>query len=285
MSGRLSGTEAKGGGSLLMPNTKDLKIEAKMRLLVYGKSGIGKTWGALTFPRPLFLDFDGGIKVVKHPEFVAQHGQVDVEYEQFVEKNLVRGIAQTANAFDDATRWIESQLKPGNRDKFDTIVLDSATTALTYGRNKALIVLQQLKISHTHQLGMQHGLLPMRIQDWGAQRSMIEQFIDVLLATDKRIVVICHEKEVTNDDGDLIEIRPLLTGKSDEEVPLKFDEVYNIQIRRKGPKWERYLVTEPDGVRKVKSRLGIANGTAWDYESLAKQFEQIGSDTTQTKEK
>ena len=49
-----------------MPNTKDLTFDAlKLKVLVYGESGTGKTLFAGTFPKPLFFDFDGGMLTLR----------------------------------------------------------------------------------------------------------------------------------------------------------------------------------------------------------------------------
>ena len=43
-------------------NTKDISIEdLRLKVLVYGKSGTGKTTFACSFPKPYVFDFDNGM--------------------------------------------------------------------------------------------------------------------------------------------------------------------------------------------------------------------------------
>ena len=45
-----------------MLNAKDISIEnLKLKILVYGKSGTGKTSFACCFPKPYIADFDNGM--------------------------------------------------------------------------------------------------------------------------------------------------------------------------------------------------------------------------------
>src|ERR1041385_3369247 len=73
---------------------------------------IGKTWGGLTAPRPVFFDFDRGVATARNPDFVKEYGLRWVFYETFEEKNLRKGIPFTANAFDDACRFFDAWMSP-----------------------------------------------------------------------------------------------------------------------------------------------------------------------------
>ena len=75
-----------------MPNTRDWVPGDKIQALVYGKSGVGKTFGALSFPRPVVMDFDKGIATARNPVFVEKYGIRDIEYEQFAEKKYRPGL-------------------------------------------------------------------------------------------------------------------------------------------------------------------------------------------------
>lgn len=87
------------------PHQLSLEKE-KLRLLIYGSPGTGKTVCSLTFPRPLVIDTDAG---------------------------LISGaiMGQEATAFEP-TGWRDLEAMyfwaKERRDKFDTIVFDSITT-------------------------------------------------------------------------------------------------------------------------------------------------------------
>lgn len=252
-----------------MPNLSDWKPGELYQVLIYGRSGTGKTAGAGTFPRPVIMDFDHGIATLRNPEVIKALGYHDVVYEQFSEKRMTKGGVVTAhNAFDDAFYFFEKMMKPDMRDTFDTWVVDSGTTMAEFAANKAIILLGQQKLSQTHANALTSGLVTPKKQDFGAERSLVEQFVRMVKDAGKHFVFICHEKEIYDKEGNLKDVVPLLTGKSVEEVPLMFDEVYNLQVRRKGIDWVRQLLTHSDGTRMAKTRYGISDFTSWSWDAL-----------------
>lgn len=265
-----------------MPWAQDWQPGSLVQVLVYGKAKVGKTFGAYTFPRPVVIDLDRGMAVASNPDFLKKYGKRPIFYEHFLERDVKGGVPQTHNAFDDVCKFFDEWMKPAGKwtsrvdgktydvgkNQFDTWIIDSGTTLGEVAQNKAVILHGQLNISKTHEQAKKVGLIIPKIQDYGSERSLIEQFADMVLASGKNVVFICHEKEVTNDEGTVLSIEPLLTGKSSEVVPLKFDEVYNLRVKRQGTEFVRYLQTAADGLRKVGSRYGIPNETAWDYDAL-----------------
>lgn len=260
-------------------NTSDWQMGDKVKALVIGPYKGGKTFGALTFPRPNVMDFDKGIAVVRNPDFVAKHGLKSIEYEQFSEKSVdQRGVAKSHNALDDACRYFDKWMQPANRDKFDTWVIDSATTLTEAAATKAMILLGKPGLgvtSKTHEAALNSGLVIPKVQDYGAERSMVEQFIEMVRDADKHVVVLCHEQEKLDDAGNLTSMIPMLTGKSAQIVPLKFDEVWFLRIKREGTGFKRYLQTNADGVRKCGSRLGIPDGTPWEWGAISAELDKI----------
>lgn len=273
-----------------MPYTYEWKPSDPIQLLVWGLSKVGKTWGALTFPRPVVYDFDRGIATALNREFVKRYGHPPIFYEQFIERGVSKnGIVSAHNAFDDACRFFDECMKPAgrwkspstgqtydvNRDMFDTIILDSGTTLSEVAQHKAVIVLGTLKLSKTFESAMKHGVVAPKVQDYGSERSLVEQFVDMVRSSGKNVVLICHEKELTTDEGVLVGRVPLLTGKSAELIPLKFDEVYRLSVRKHGLDTIRTLQTQPDGINKVGTRFGLPDGTEWNYSSIRTALDAI----------
>jgi phage nucleotide-binding protein len=50
----------------LIKKPNELVIQSKIKALIYGQAGMGKTTLALSAPRPLLLDFDGGVNRVNY---------------------------------------------------------------------------------------------------------------------------------------------------------------------------------------------------------------------------
>jgi hypothetical protein len=251
-------------------------------VLPYGHFRVGKTFGAATFPRPCFLDFDRGLATLHNPEFLRQYGLVKFQSRSFWERDYSGPVVQTHNAYDDACKFFDEMMAVGKRDSFDTWVVDSCTTLSEYSQHKGAILLGTKDYgerSNSHKLAMKFKFMVPVIQDFGAERSLVEQFVDMVLSSGKHCVFICHEKEIRDKQGAMVAIAPMLTGQSAEAVPLRIDEVYNIQASKGETHynkdthiitqdWLRVCQTTPDGLRRVGSRNGVPDGIPWNYQSV-----------------
>lgn len=284
-----------------MPNISDYVLSERLRLLVYGKSKSGKTWGAGTFPRPNFIDMDKGVSTVISPAWLAAHAnKSDIMYEQFPERGTTtRGVYSQVNGFDDACKYFDACMNPKGAkwtstsngkvydvhpDMFDTWVLDSGTTLAEAATRKGIIILGQgtKPLSMTHKNALASGLITLRQQDFGAERSMTEQFIDMLLQANKHVVVIAHERENYSESGNLERVVPLFTGQSTERIPLKFDEVYNLRAQKEGVNLSRKLQTVDDGIRLAGTRgLGMPDKTAWNFAAIVAALKSRPTTSTQ----
>lgn len=276
-----------------MPTLGQGQLGKYVKILGYSLSGIGKTFGAGGWPRPNFMDFDGGIGTLSNPDFIKKYGRrPDIMYEVFKERSKNnRGVPTAANAFDDACRYFDACMKPSavwtshngtkmevGRDRFDTWVVDTGTSLSAAALTKAIILLSgsfQGVTSGTQSQALTHGLVFPKIQDYGSERSLVEQFIAMLYDTDKHFLFLCHEKEITDKAGDPIARVPLLTGKGVEAVSALFDEVWNIRAKKVGPDTVRYCQTRTDGVRSAKSRAGYPNEMPWEYDAILKEHEKL----------
>ena len=259
-----------------MPSILDWEPGKLVQALVFGRYKTGKTWGALTFPRPNVMDFDRGIATARNPEFVKKHGlKTDLIFEQFTDKFDKRGVPTTHDAFDAACVYFDKWMGVGYRDKFDTWVVDSGTTLSRASKYKAIILLggsdavaQFGQKSGTHAAAKKHGLIIPKVQDYGAERSMMEQFVGMVCDSGKHVLFLCHMKELSDKAGNLTDIVPLLTGQSVEVVPIMFDEVWITRTKPVGMEREYYLQTKPDGLRNCGSRYGLPEGTAFEWNAI-----------------
>lgn len=261
-----------------MPRTRDWIPGNLVQVLAFGRYKVGKTWGALTFPRPNVMDFDRGIATARNPNFVKQHGMRDIIYEQFTDKVGRGGIPLTHDAFDGACRYFDEWMAPAKRDQFDTWVVDSGTTLSNCAMHKAVILLGGSKLSiksETHKEAKAYGVVIPRIQDYGAERSMMEQFVFMVRDSGKHVVMICHEKDLTNKQGDTIATVPLLTGRSIESIPIMFDEVWNIRAKPEGTGRKFYIQTMPDGLRNLGSRYGVPDGIKFEWDTINQALNTI----------
>lgn len=265
-----------------MPSTADLIIDDKIKVLVFGEFKSGKTWGALTFPRPNVIDFDHGIRTLLNPEFVKKYGVKQIQYFQPTRNLDGQGVPKDYNAFDAACKYFDDWMTPTKHDQFDTWVIDSATTLIDAGTDKAIMLLGSSSFkgggSNTYSEAKQTGLVIPKLQDYGAERSMTEQFVRMLLDSDKHVVLICHERTKTDASGATDAVGPLLTGKSQQDIPIMFDEVYRLVTMPVGIETKRTLKTLPYGHVKCGSRLGVPTDTEWAFENLSKIMAAIRAD-------
>lgn len=262
-----------------MPTLANKQIHQTVQAVVYGPPKVGKTFGAGTFPRPNFLDFDGGIGTLASPDFIRKHGwHPDLLYEDFKErKRDKRGIPIDHNILDDASRYFDKYMTPALRDTFDTWVIDTGTFLAEAAMNKAIVLLGSKQFtgitSNTHKLALEYGLIVPKIQDYGSERSMTEQFVEMVKDSGKHVLFICHERMEIDDEGRTTAVTPLLTGKSVQKINAMFDDVWRIETKKEAvngkPVMKRILRTETDGIRMAGSRLGIPSGTEWNWEAIS----------------
>ena len=278
-----------------MPTISEWARSSKFQCLVYGKFKIGKTAGAATFPRPNFIDFDGGIATIASAWWKKKF-DIDpsgFQYQQFKERSVSNlGIPLGHNAFDDACRYFDLWMKADKRDQFDTWVIDSGTTLTEAAATKAIILLGgkdfgSKPLSLTHAQAQKTGLVVPKMQDFGAERSLVEQFIDMVRDSGKHFVLIAHEKELSDDNGTPTAVVPMFTGQSVERIPLKFDEVYriikdNTIVPGTATVADRRVIqTVPSGLVRCGSRNGVPDRTEWTWNAIQTALE--ANHTTDTK--
>lgn len=229
-----------------------------IQAVVMAEPGVGKTVLACTFPRPNVMDFDGKVMVMRNPEVVRKYGLRSVEYESFTEKGRnSMGFVITPNAIDDASRYFDKWMKPGKRELFDTWVIDSGTALSEVARNKALYLLGAANRSKTFAKAQLAGAAVMEQADWGAERSIVEQFIRMVKESGKNVIVNVHIKEITGEGGIVIQRVPLFTGQSTKVIPSMFKDVWLYKNQGVGQTFKRILTSTPDGIDIIRSELGI----------------------------
>lgn len=212
-----------------MPNAKDLSLkDVSLNILAYGESGQGKTVFAGTFPKPYFFDLDDGM--------LSLQGR-DVEYDTF--QNVERNGVVVESAFKAFMKQLRSLEKSC---PFETVVIDSITMLQYY-------TMQEIMASEHRD--------HMEIQDWGALHNYTK---DVLMRLKNlkgcHKIVVAHEQGNTDSDGRVTSVGPLLYGKMAGQIPLYFDEIYRVRVRRMGEDVNYRIETRAGPINVAKSRLG-----------------------------
>lgn len=239
--------------------------------LIFGAYGAGKTGSLASWPRPRILDFDGrAITLLSRLNPVYDWQANIVKFKENVINSM--GVIKDDGhfAFDDACRAVDRWASKNERDKWDTLAVDTGTTLADLANGKAIILNKKMGLSETYAKAVQYNVTIPRIQDYGSERSLMEQFVRMCVNEfpDKNFLFLCHEKEVSSESGSVTAITPLLTGRGAVAIPTMFGEVWNLRVEGAGDFAKRYLQTQRDGIRGCRSDLGLPNKTAPDYPSI-----------------
>ena len=199
-------------------NAQDIKVEGlKLKVLVYGKSGTGKTTFACTFPKPYIFDWDNGM--------LSQRGK-DV-------------------AFDTYNNWQAFEFKLQELERscpYETLVIDSVTTMQEYLMQSILQLNKRVEPT---------------LHEWGRLVNGLQALFMRLTKMAHHIVFIAHEQIIQDEITSEVLVMPLIVGKKlPGQIPLWFDEVYRSQVSRsKEGKPVYQLLTTADIKYSAKSRL------------------------------
>ena len=169
--------------------------EKKIRMLLAGPPGIGKSTLAMSAPAPLLIDTDGGFDRV---EFMYRKDRlVATSYQEIL---------------DD--------LQPANLKDYQTLVIDTAGKMQAY--------MSAWAIAQNAKNGQRGGALSQR--GYGAIKREFNRLIDYMFVTlQKNIIVICHSVEEKEDD--VVKQRVKLEGgfKNDVWEPMDLGGFIEIQ--------------------------------------------------------
>lgn len=191
----------------------------RVRMLVYGESGSGKTRFAATWPACVFADADDGMASVDNP-------------------NVYR---IPINSWDDLVQTYEYLKRPGH--PFKTIVLDS------------LNELQKLAlgsiIAEYTAIHRSYGDLP-GLSDYGKLMDMFDKQMRDFKSLYMNVIFIC---QVAARDSDIEQIKPQLIGKNTaREMVRMVDEVAFLAKGEGGDKRSRMMTFDSlDYVTKDRS--------------------------------
>ena len=171
--------------SLIKKGTQ-LKQDIKLKGLIYGTPGTGKTTLALSAPKPLLFDFDKGF-----------HRAHDIT----IDNDVVEIIA----GYETILRG----LKEEDLSNYSTIVID------TFGR--LIESIQDWIIKNDPRMKSN------KIQMYGKVKEEFVNFLKVLQEKDKSVVFVAHEKE--DKSGDITVKRIDVVGSSGNELMKYLDFV------------------------------------------------------------
>lgn len=210
--------------ALTIQNAKDINAEnTRLRVLVYGQAGTGKTTLGSTFPRPCFISTDDGLLSIR--------GR-DVKYIE---------IPKSTSWFVDVRDAVS---KAGDHPEVDSIIIDSMTGVAEAAMEfvKAINKNTGKKTSY---------------DDWEGFANTIRDFITNVAAYKKHTLFIMHEATDKDENTGRLWGFPAIQGQMKNKISNYFDEVYRAEVEQqvggKPPKYQ--LLARPTSIYTAKSRL------------------------------
>lgn len=239
---------------MTVQRVSDINLQEALRVLIFAEPGSGKTALAGSFPAPLFIDTDRGMKTIAtswfkdwsglSPEEIARIGFQTFD-DQYDPKT---GLFKSARAFFDAMEFVNEQ---ATQDEFETVVFDSITTMQQLAMHVGLeLSVQRGGASKSLARARTPGNHPVAIPtqaDYGSEMAAFQQFMDgaqrIAYDLNKHMVMLAHVREDSNDSGVVLEKGPYLIGNAIRgQVAKWFDEVWYLETDRQG---KRKLRTQP----------------------------------------
>lgn len=161
-------------------------VSQKLKVLIYGPSGAGKTRFAATAPNPIFASAEAGLLST-----VGTGKKIDY------------AAIRTLEDLKELLTFLQRQ-----DHKYETVVIDSITEI-----NEII----KEGIEEKNNRGMQ-------LQDWGTLQKQIKELLRDFRSLDMHVIFIAQET-VQQDDAKITKILPSLNGKSATEIAYFMDIV------------------------------------------------------------
>lgn len=203
-------------------STQQLAVQHGVKILTYGKAGVGKTTLCATAPAPVILSAEAGLLSLR-------------------EHNIPVIQIRTVDDLMEAHRWAEEST---DAMQFETICIDSLTEI-----GEVVLANAKKLVSDPRQA---YGEL---LEKMGVTIRAFRDF------SGKHVYMTAKQESVL-DDGSGIRLNgPSMPGsKLGQQLPYLFDEVFHLGINKdNNGKSFRYLRTEPDLQYEAKDRSGRLN--------------------------
>lgn len=182
----------------LIKKANELNVQTKIKALIYGQAGMGKTTLALSSPKPLLFDFDNGV----HRVNFAHLQNVDT-----VQISSYQDFLDVLNKEDLST--------------YESFVIDTGGKALDY--------MADYIIKRNPKMGKANGTLT--LQGYGERKAEFSALCKRISLMDKHIFFVAHRE--TKTDGDDTRYIPLFGGSNYDALVTELDLVGYIEANGK----------------------------------------------------
>lgn len=201
----------------------------KLKVLIYGDPGVGKTVLAAGAPAPILIDVEGGsLSLRNHPALSS------VAVMRYINVRQLELFAQKA--------------AQGNFAEYESVIIDSYSELQK--RDLDDIVKAAARKDPQRDPSLPIGM------DYNKNTEHLRQIAAAFRDLDKHLVVICHAKEEKDDRTGTLFVRPNLTPKLASTMAGIFDIVGYMSATGEGDSRRRTLQVHPSPAIQAKSRIG-----------------------------
>ena len=261
-------------------------------LLLYGDSGVGKTWLCGTLgERTLFINIGNGIATIQSPLFRSKYpASQKMLVVDIMEKAGKGGIITETTVLDALTDTLDHTLV-SLLDRIDNVVVDDLSSLSRAASIRGLEVNKATNKSKSLDTIKSEGAMIFAMQDFGAEMGILKWFfatyISLFKAAEKNFIItalplrIFKKGEKQSDPEILTSIMPAVTGKNTFalDFPGYFDDVWYMDVLGNPSGLQTRVQTRKDNVILAKTRH---NGVFADKEinpDLGEMFTRIKTNT------
>lgn len=240
-----------------MKTLDQLVSTQKMKLLVYGQSGAGKTVFATGAPKPLVLDFDGKVSSAASFYSVNDPSKLkDISYEDMTD---IPGQPRPFRRFKAVLARLQKDAAAGTL-QHETVIVDSLT--LFIDSLMADIMAENPGVKRVHGVPA--------LQDFQIMNIQFKDVMSQLLGLPCHVIVIGHITSETNQETGKLFWKPLVPGKLADRLPQVFTEVYRAHVVRQNGQTEYLCQTSSDGDYVCRTQIpGLPQHVPSDFKRVA----------------